>query len=43
VESTRPQKVRKAKEQMAEKYINRSWKKELDRAETYCQRQKEME
>jgi hypothetical protein len=43
VEPTRVQKERKAKEQLAEKYVNRSWEKELEGVEAYCQRQKEME
>jgi hypothetical protein len=41
VEFTRFQKERKAKEQLAEKHINRSW--ELKRAKIYCQRQEKME
>jgi hypothetical protein len=40
VESTRLQKERKAKEQLAEKHINRSWEKELEGVEIYCQRQR---
>jgi hypothetical protein len=43
VESTRLQKERKAKEQQAEKHINRSWEKELEGVEIYCQRQEKME
>jgi hypothetical protein len=43
VEHTRPQKDRKAKEQLEEKHINRSWEKELEGVETYCQRQQKME
>jgi hypothetical protein len=43
VESTRLEKERKAKEQIAEKHIRRSWEKELEGAETYCQRQEKME
>jgi hypothetical protein len=43
VEPTRLQKKRKAKEQLAKKHINRSWEKELEGAETYCQRQEKME
>jgi hypothetical protein len=42
VEPTRLQKERKAKEQLAEKDISRSWE-ELEGAETYCQRQEKME
>jgi hypothetical protein len=34
---------RKAKEQLAQKHINRSWEKELEGVETYCQRQDKME
>jgi hypothetical protein len=37
------QKDRKAKEQLAEKHISRSWENELEGAETYCQRQEKME
>jgi hypothetical protein len=37
VEPTRLQKERKAKEQLAEKHINRSWEKELEGVEIYCQ------
>jgi hypothetical protein len=43
VEPTRLQKERKAKEQLVEKHINRSWEKELEGVETYCQRQEKME
>jgi hypothetical protein len=43
VEPTRLQKERKAKEQLAEKHINRSWEKELEGVETYCQRQEKVE
>jgi hypothetical protein len=43
VEPTRLQIERKAKKQLAEKHINRSWEKELDGAGTYCQRQEKME
>jgi hypothetical protein len=43
VDPTRLQKERKAKEELAEKHINRSWGKELKRAEIYCQRQEKME
>jgi hypothetical protein len=43
VESTRFQKERKAKEQLTENHINRSWEKELEGVETYCQRQEKME
>jgi hypothetical protein len=43
VEPRRFQKARKAKEQLAEKHINRSWEKELEGVETYCQRQDKME
>jgi hypothetical protein len=43
VEPTRLQKEKKAKEQLAEKHINRSWEKELEGVETYCQRQEKME
>jgi hypothetical protein len=43
VEPTRLQKERKAKEQLAEKHINRSWEKELEGAEIYCQRQEKVE
>jgi hypothetical protein len=42
VEPTRLQKERKAKEQLAEKHINKSSEKELEGAETYCQRQEKM-
>jgi hypothetical protein len=42
VEPTRLQKVRKAKE-LAETHIDRSWEKELEGVETYCQRQEKME
>jgi hypothetical protein len=38
VEPTRLQKERKAKEQLAEKHISRSWEKEVEGVETYCQR-----
>jgi hypothetical protein len=41
VEPTRLQKERKAKEQLAEKHINRSWEKELEEVEIYCQRQEQ--
>jgi hypothetical protein len=37
------QKERKAKEQLAEKHINRSWEKELEGAEIYRQRQEKVE
>jgi hypothetical protein len=30
-----------AKEQLAEKHINRSWEKELEGVEIYCQRRRE--
>jgi hypothetical protein len=43
VELTRLQKERKAKEWLAEKHISRSWEKELEGVETYCQRQEKME
>jgi hypothetical protein len=43
VEPTRLQKERKAKEQLAEKHINRSWEKELEGAEIYFQRQEKVE
>jgi hypothetical protein len=43
VEPTRLQKERKAKEQLAEKHINRSWEKELEGVEFYCQRQEKVE
>jgi hypothetical protein len=43
VEPTRLQKERKAKEQLAEKHINRGWEKELEGAEIYCQRQEKVE
>jgi hypothetical protein len=43
VEPTRLQKEMKAKEQLAEKHINRSWEKELEGAEIYCQRQEKVE
>jgi hypothetical protein len=43
VESIRVQKERKVKEQLAEKHISKSWEKELEGAETYCQRQEKME
>jgi hypothetical protein len=43
VEPTRLQKERKAKEQLAETYINRNWEKELEGAKIYCQRQEKME
>jgi hypothetical protein len=43
VEPTRLQQERKAKEQLAEKHINRSWEKELEGAEIYCQRQEKVE
>jgi hypothetical protein len=43
VEPTRLQKERKAKEQLAEKHFNRSWEKELEGAEIYCQRQEKVE
>jgi hypothetical protein len=43
VEPTRLQKNRKAKEPLAQKHINRSWEKELEIVETYCQRQEKME
>jgi hypothetical protein len=43
VEPRRLQKERNAKEQLAEKHIMRSWEKELEGAETYCQRQKKMD
>jgi hypothetical protein len=43
VEHSRLQKERKAKEQLAEKHINRSWEKEMEGVETYCQRQEKME
>jgi hypothetical protein len=36
-------KIRKAKEQLAEKHINSSWGKELEGTETYCQRHERME
>jgi hypothetical protein len=38
-EPTRLQKERKAKEQLAEKDISRSWEKELEGVEIYWQRQ----
>jgi hypothetical protein len=34
---------RKAKEQLGEKHINRSWEEELKGVETCCQRQEKME
>jgi hypothetical protein len=43
VEPTRLQKDRKAKEQLTEKHISRSWEKELEAVETYRQRQENME
>jgi hypothetical protein len=43
VEPTRLQKERKAKEQLAEKHINRSWEKDLEGVEIYCQRQEKVE
>jgi hypothetical protein len=43
VEPTRLQIYRKAKERLAEKHINRSWEKELEGVETYCQRQEKTE
>jgi hypothetical protein len=43
VEPTRLQKEMKAKEQLAEKHINRSWEKELEGVDTYCHRQEKME
>jgi hypothetical protein len=43
VEPTRLQKERKAKEQLAEKHISRSWEKELEGAETYCQTREKKE
>jgi hypothetical protein len=43
VELTRLQKERKAKERLAEKHNNRSWEKELEEVESYCQRQEKME
>jgi hypothetical protein len=43
VEPTRLQKDRMAKEQLEEKHINRTWEKELEGVETYCQRQEKME
>jgi hypothetical protein len=43
VEPTRLQKERKAKEQLAEKHITRSWEKELKGVEIYCQRQEKVE
>jgi hypothetical protein len=33
----------KAKEQLEEKHINRSWEKALEGVETYCHRQEKME
>jgi hypothetical protein len=42
-EPTRLQKDRKAKEWLVEKQISRSWEKELEEVETYCQRQEKME
>jgi hypothetical protein len=42
VEPTRLQKERKAKEQLAEKHINRSLEKELEGVEISCQRQEKM-
>jgi hypothetical protein len=43
VEPTKLQKERKAKEQLVEKHNGRSYEKELEEAETYCQRQEKME
>jgi hypothetical protein len=43
VEPTRLQTERKAKEELAEKHINRNLEKELKKAEIYCQRQEKME
>jgi hypothetical protein len=43
VEPTRLQKETKAKELLVEKHSSRSWEKELEGAETYCQRQEKME
>jgi hypothetical protein len=43
VEPRRLQKERKVKEQLVEKHINRSWEKELEGVETYCQRQEKLE
>jgi hypothetical protein len=40
---TRLQRDRKANERLAEKHINRSWDKELEGAEIYCQRQEKIE
>jgi hypothetical protein len=42
VEPPRLQKERKTREQLAEKHSNRSWEKELEGAEIYCQRQEKM-
>jgi hypothetical protein len=43
VEPTRLQKERKAKGQLAEKHINRSWEKELEGVEIYYQRREKVE
>jgi hypothetical protein len=43
MEPRRLQKERKVKEQLVEKHINRSWEKELEGVETYCQRQEKLE
>jgi hypothetical protein len=43
VEPTRFQKEREAREQLTEKHISRSWEKELEGVETYCQIQETME
>jgi hypothetical protein len=43
MEPARLQKERKAREQLAEKHIRRSWKKELEGFQIYCQRQEKME
>jgi hypothetical protein len=37
VEPTRLQEEKKAKEQLAEKHIGRSWEKELEGAKSCCQ------
>jgi hypothetical protein len=43
VEPARLQKEGKAREQLVEKHIRRSWKKELEGFQTYFQRQEKME
>jgi hypothetical protein len=43
VEPTRLKNERKANKQLAKKHVNRSWEKDLEGVETYCQRQEKME